>query len=139
MNLTLNEAYCGIEAAILKAKELKIRIGVAICDSGGRLISFSRMDGTYWATVYGSQGKAMAAAGFGRSTGSMQPDSTIVQGVIKADGNNMIPAQGGLPIIRDEMLVGACGVAGGTGDQGEECAQAAIDAIIGLAKPADQR
>ena len=114
--------------AIAKAVELDIRINVAVCDAGGRLIAFNRMDGAIWAGVYGSQGKAVASAAFGRSSGEMQEraDTPIVKGILAAEGGHGIPSQGALPIIRDGVVEGACGVGGGTSQQDEDCAAAGI-------------
>jgi len=58
MALTLAEANRVVQGALDKAKELNIRISAAVCDAGGRLIAFNRMDGAIWASGYGSQGKA---------------------------------------------------------------------------------
>ena len=132
MSLTLAEANKAIEGAIAKAQELNIRISVAVCDAGGRLVAFSRMDGTVWGSVYGSQGKAVASAGFGRASGLLQgrADTPIIRGIVGAEGGHMIPSQGAVPISRDGVVVGACGVGGGTGEEDEECAQAGV-ALIG--------
>ena len=132
MSLSLAEANKAIEGAIAKAEELNIRISVAVCDAGGRLVAFSRMDGTVWGSVYGSQGKAVASAGFGRASGLLQgrADTPIIRGIVGAEGGHMIPSQGAVPISRDGVVVGACGVGGGTGEEDEECAQAGA-ALIG--------
>ena len=61
MSVTLQEAQTMVAAAIAKAEELDIKINVAVCDAGGRLVAFARMDGAIWAGVYGSQGKAVAS------------------------------------------------------------------------------
>jgi uncharacterized protein GlcG (DUF336 family) len=66
MALTLEEANRIIEGAVAKARELNIRISVAVCDAGGRPLAFQRMDNAIWASAYGSQGKAVASAAFGR-------------------------------------------------------------------------
>ncbi|SVB53898.1 uncharacterized protein METZ01_LOCUS206752, partial [marine metagenome] len=62
MALTLEEANCIAQGAIAKAVALGININVAVCDSGGRLLAFQRMDRAMWAGIYGSQGKAIASA-----------------------------------------------------------------------------
>ena len=128
MAITLVEANRIVAGAIAKAVELDIRINVAVCDAGGRLIAFNRMDGAIWAGVYGSQGKAVASAAFGRSSGEMQEraDTPIVKGILAAEGGHGIPSQGALPIIRDGVVEGACGVGGGTSQQDEDCAAAGI-------------
>ena len=69
MALTLDEANRIIQGAIAQARELDIRISVAVCDAGGRLMAFQRMDNAIWASVYGSQGKAVASVAFARPSG----------------------------------------------------------------------
>ena len=102
MALTLDEANRIVRATIAKAQELNIRISAAVCDSGGRLIAFQRMDNAICASVYGAQGKAVAS------------------------GGDMIMGQGAAPIIRNGIVEGACGVGGGTSQQDEECARAGV-------------
>ena len=128
MALTLAEANTVVGAAIDKAKEMGIRISVAVCDGGGRLMAFNRMDGAIWAGAYGSQGKAIASVAFGRASGELQEraGSPIIQGIAAAEGGHMIPSQGAVPIIRSGMVDGACGVGGGTAQQDEDCARAGV-------------
>ena len=128
MALTLAEANQVIQAAIIRAKELNIKISVAVCDSGGRLMAFNRMDGAIWGSVYGSQGKAIASAGFARPSGELaeRAGSPIIQGIVAAEGGHMIPSQGAVPIMRNGVVEGACGVGGGTSQQDEDCARAGV-------------
>ena len=128
MALSLDEANGIIAGAIAKAEELNIKINVAVCDTGGRLIAFNRMDGAIWAGVYGSQGKAVASAAFGRTSGELQEraDQPTPRGIAIAEGGHMIMGQGGVPIIRNGVVDGACGVGGGTSQEDEDCARAGI-------------
>ena len=128
MPLTLAEANQAVEGAIAKAKEMNIRISVAVCDAGGRLVAFNRMDGAIWGSVYGSQGKAVASAGFSRPSGELaeRAGSPIIQGIAAAEGGHMIPSQGAVPIVRNGVCEGACGVGGGTAQQDEDCARAGV-------------
>ena len=128
MGLTLAEAKRVMEGALEKAREMNIKISVAVCDEGGRLMAFNRMDGAIWASVYGCQGKAVASVAFGRASGELQEraSSPIVQGIAAAEGGHMIPSIGAVPILRDGVAVGACGVGGGTGQQDEDCARAGV-------------
>ncbi len=116
MALTLAEATRVVQGALDKARELNIRISAAVCDAGGRLIAFNRMDGATWASGYGSQGKAVASAA----------GSPIIQGIAAAEGGHMIPSQGAVPLIRNGVVDGACGVGGGTAQQDEDCARAGV-------------
>lgn len=129
--ITLDEANRMVQAAIAKAQELNIKISVAVCDSGGRLVAFNKMDGAIWAGVYGSQGKAVASVAFARPSGVMQEraDSPIVRGINAAEGGHMIMSQGGVPLIRDGAAVAACGVGGGTSQEDEDCARAAVESV----------
>jgi uncharacterized protein GlcG (DUF336 family) len=131
MPLTLSEANQVVHAAVAKAQEMNIRISVAVCDAGGRLVAFNRMDGAIWAGAYGSQGKAIASAAFGRASGELQEraGSPIVSGIAAAEGGHMIVSQGGVPIIRNGVVEGACGVGGGTAQQDEDCARAGVAKI----------
>src|SRR5881409_2460930 len=128
MALTLAEANQVVQSALAKAKELNIRVSVAVCDAGGRLVAFNRMDGAIWAGAYGSQGKAIASAAFARPSGELaeRAGSPIIQGIAAAEGGHMIPSQGAVPIIRNGVVEGACGVGGGTSQQDEDVAKAAV-------------
>ena len=128
MSLTLAEANQVVQGALDKAREMNIRISAAVCDAGGRLVAFGRMDGAIWASVYGSQGKAIASVAFARPSGELaeRAGSPIIQGIAAAEGGHMIPSQGAVPIIRGGGLDGACGVGGGTAQQDEDCARAGV-------------
>lgn len=128
MALSLEEANRIIRGALAKAQELNIRISAAVCDAGGRLIALQRMDGAIWASVYGSEGKAVASAAFGRPSGEMaqRADQPTPRGIALAEGGHMIMGQGAVPIIRNGIVEGACGVGGGTSQQDEDCARAGI-------------
>jgi uncharacterized protein GlcG (DUF336 family) len=128
MALSLAEADQIMQGAVAKARELNIKISVAVCDAGGRLVAFNRMDGAIWGSVYGSQGKAIASAAFARPSGELQEraDTPIVRGIAAAEGGHMIPSMGAVPIIRQGVVEGACGVGGGTAQQDEDCARAGV-------------
>ena len=126
MALTLDDANRIIAGAIAKARELNIRISAAVCDAGGRLIAFQRMDNAIFASVYGSQGKAIASAAFGRPSGELteRAEHPTPRGIAAASGGHMIMGQGAVPILRNGVVEGACGVGGGTAQQDEDCARA---------------
>ena len=128
MTISLAEANRMLEGAIAHAQELNIKVNVAVCDAGGRLIAFNRMDGAIWAGVYGSQGKAVASAAFGRTSGELQDraDQPTPRGIAIAEGGHMIMGQGGVPVIKDGTVEGAVGVGGGTSQQDEDCSNAGI-------------
>ena len=128
MPLTLDEANRVIAGAVAKATELRIKVSVAVCDAGGRLVAFQRMDNAIWASAYGSQGKAVASAAFGRASGELSERATqpTPAGIAAAEGGHMIMGQGAVPILRGGAVEGACGVGGGTAQQDEDCARAGV-------------
>jgi glc operon protein GlcG len=127
MSLTLEEANRILRGALAK-QELNIRISAAVCDAGGRPVAFQRMDNAIWASAYASHGKAIASAAFGRPSGEMadRADQPTPRGVVAAEGGHIIMGQGAVPIIRNGVVEGACGVSGGTGQQDEDCSRAGI-------------
>ena len=118
-----------VQAALAKASEINVKVSIAVCDSGGGLIAFGRMDGASPVSAVVSQGKAAASAAFGRPSGTLQADSPVIQAVIAAMGGKMLPARGAVPVVKDGAVVGSIGGSGATAEQDEECAQAGLAAL----------
>jgi uncharacterized protein GlcG (DUF336 family) len=129
MSITLEDANRMIQAALAKASEIDVKVSIAVCDGGGNLIAFGRMDGASSISAVVAQGKAAASAGFGRPSGALQADSPVIQAVIAAMGGRMLPAQGAVPVVKDGSLAGAIGGSGATAEQDEECARAGLAAL----------
>ena len=128
MALTLDDANRMMQSAINKAKELNVGMSISVCDAGGHLLAFNRTEGCIWISAAAAQGKARVAAGFGRPSGDISPDSPVIQAIMASQGG-MIPAQGALPITQNGQLVGAIGGSGGTAQQDEDCARAGLAAL----------
>jgi len=129
MVLSLEDANRVMQGALTKAKELNVRVSVAICDAGGRLFAFQRMENSILASVFASQGKAITSVIVGRPSGDLpepQVNSPLVS-IVAAAGGTLIAGKGGFPLLRDGMVVGACGVAGATWDEDERCARAGVE------------
>ena len=131
MSITLNQANRVLRATLKKADELGIKITAAVVDAGGRLVALHRQDGAIWGSAYGSQGKAVASAAFGRASGEMQAraDQPTPRGINAASGGEMIMGQGAVPILRNGVVIGACGVGGGTSQEDEDCARAGAEKL----------
>lgn len=106
MPITISEAQTIIDGAIAKAKELNVKVTVAVVDGGGKIVAVNKMDGSHWAGTYGAIGKAVGASAFGRPTGEMQDQafSPTPSGVRERSGGEMILGQGGIPINRDGFI-----------------------------------
>ena len=129
--LTLAEANQAIAAAFARAKNLKMKIAVSVCDEGGRLVAFQRMDGVFLESIPLAIGKAIGAAASRKSSGD-KDDVLDLQSVWRVAGAGLpaIAGPGSLPIIRRAQRVGAIGVSGSATDQeDEECAKAGAEAL----------
>ena len=131
MGINLADANKVIAGAIAKAEEIGAKMNIAVCDNGGRLVAFQRMDGAMWAGSFGSQGKAMASAAFGRPSGDLteRANHPTLRGIAHAEGDHMFYGQGAVPIFQDGQLIGACGVGGGAAQEDEDCAHAGADCL----------
>ena len=129
MGLTLGEAKRMVDAAIAEAERIGIKLSVSVCDAGGHLLAFNRMEGASFISAVAAQGKAVGAVGFGRDSSAIQGDSPSVQPIIATQGGRIIPAQGALAVIRDGEIVAAIGGSGGTAQQDEDCARVGLAAL----------
>ena len=126
--LTLEDCLKVYAAAEAEARKNGWNVAIAILDDGGHLLHFARMDGATPANAGIAIGKGRTAAISRRSTGKWQE---IVKGgrteMIKMPG--ILPVQGGVPIVVDQVCVGAVGVSGVQSHEDEQIAQAGIDAL----------
>ena len=129
MGLTLGEAKRMVDGAIVEAERIGIKLSVSVCDSGGHLLAFNRMEGAIFISAVAAQGKAVGSVGFGRDSGAIPGDSPVIQAIMATQGGRIIPAQGALPIVRDGEIVGAIGGSGGTAQQDEDCARVGLAAL----------
>jgi len=129
--LTLAEANQAITAALARAQNIKMKIAVSVCDEGGRLVVFQRMDWVFSESIPLAIGKAIAAAGSRKSSGA-KDESLDLQSVWRVAGAGLpvIARRGGLPITRNAQTVGAIGVSGSATDQeDEQIAKAGVEAL----------
>ena len=129
MNLTLGEANRMVQAAITEADRIGIRLSVSVCDAGGHLLAFNRMEGAIFISAVAAQGKAFGAVGFGRDSSAIPADSPVIQAIMATQGGKIIPAQGALVIVKDGETFGDIGGSGGRGQQAEDCVRVGLAAL----------
>jgi uncharacterized protein GlcG (DUF336 family) len=121
-----------VDAAVEHARASGLNVCVAVVDSCGLLTAFRRMPGAPLHSSDIAIDKAYTAASFGMATsqwGDIMPkySASVQRGVpLRA---RMIQFGGGLPILRDGVVIGAVGVSGADERQDEECARSGCDAI----------
>jgi glc operon protein GlcG len=129
--ITLAEANHAIAAALARAQNMKMKIAVSVCDEGGQLVAFQRMDGAFSESIAFAIGQAIAAAASRKSSGD-KDEVLDLQSVWRVAGAGLpvIAGRGGLPITRNAQTVGAIGVSGSATDQeDEQCAKAGVEAF----------
>ena len=116
--------------AIAEAKKNNWTVAVSIVDPDGELVYFERIDNTQVGSIKVSQEKARTAVRFKRPTKAFE--DALAGGRQAILGlPDVVPVEGGIPLLVDGKIVGAIGVSGMTSQQDGVCAQAAVD---GLAK-----
>jgi len=122
-----------IAAAEAKADEMGHPFVIAVCDDGGVLKAFSRMDGAALLSVQVAQDKAYTAVGFGIPSDGwhdfIKDDPPLALGA-PSGIDRLVIFGGGYPITVDGKLAGAIGVSGGHYSQDMEVAQAGL-AVVG--------
>lgn len=116
--ISLGKAQAAIAAAIAEANKRGWQLNVAVVDSGGNLVTFSRMDGAQLASIAISEHKARVAAKYRR------PTKVFEEGVQKGAQylvtlDDVVASRGGIPLVEDGKIIGAIGCSGATGSQDE--------------------
>ena len=117
-------------AAEAEAAKNNWPVVIAILDSGGHLVMLHRRDDTQLSSIDIAQGKARTALLFKRPT-------KVLDDAISAGGpalrflslKDIVPLEGGLPIVADGKIVGSIGVSGVLSSQDAQIARAGIDAL----------
>lgn len=126
--LTLADADRITAAAETKARAEGWNVVIAILDDGGNLVSLRRMDGVQVGSVDVAQAKAKTAVYFKRSSKVFEDGMKAEGGARIATLPNATAIEGGLPIFKDGVIVGAIGVSGVTSAQDGIIADAGVKA-----------
>ena len=135
MPITDAEALQMVDAAIGKANELGVKVGISIVDETGQLIATIRMSGSSFQWLpEAAQGKAMATIFWrGEPSGTLveRAGHPLFQWLNNNYGGKLVYAKGAVAIRRAGEIVGAIGASGASPNQDEEIAQAGADALRG--------
>lgn len=126
----LADARRVVDAAEEEATRYGWPMVIAVVDSGGHLVLQQRLDGAQLGSIDVARQKAETAVLFRRPTRVFE--DALAQGGLHLrllGMNNLVPLDGGIPLIRDGAVVGAIGVSGMRSDQDAQVAQAGADAL----------
>jgi uncharacterized protein GlcG (DUF336 family) len=132
--ITLEEARRIIAAAEKKALEIGQPMNIAVADHGGNLVAHVRMDGAWIGSIDISINKAFTARAFDIATKDLAEHSQSggqFFGIHASNHGRVMIFAGGIPLKRDNRVVGAIGVSGGSGKQDHSVAEAGVAAFEG--------
>lgn len=133
MPIALEQAHTLVEAAHARARELGLRITVAVVDEGGLLQALARMDGAPPLSAQIAEAKAVGAALWHRDGDALaaleQQRASFFAAVGTLTRLPLIPADGSALVRERGAVRGAVGVSGATSEEDRECANAGLGAL----------
>ena len=135
MSLTLSDALRLIDAALAHAREQGFKpMGVVVVDAAAQVVASARENGASALRLDIALGKAAASIGMGVSSRVLTQrarDLPAFFNAVSAASLQKFIAQTGAVLIHneDDMVIGAAGASGGTGDEDEQIVIAGIAAV----------
>jgi glc operon protein GlcG len=131
--LTLAAAKVMAAAAEAEATGNGWSLAIVIVDDGGNLLFLQRMDGAPLASLQVAQAKARTAVLYRRSTKEFA--DRMATGNTPLAMPEVMPLEGGLPIVVNGQVIGAIAASGATGAQDAQASQKGIDALLARLGP----
>jgi uncharacterized protein GlcG (DUF336 family) len=128
--LTLVEAQQVAAAAATEALSNQWKVTIAIVDDGGHLLYLERSHDTRFGSIETAITKATAAAALHMPT-KVSEDAVMSGRLIHLALPGVIPAEGGVPLLKNGVVVGAIGISGVKSFQDGQIAQAGVNALLG--------
>jgi len=128
-SIGLERAKVLMAAAEAEARKRNWKLNIAVVDTNGELVHFSRMEGAQIASVSISQNKAYTAARFRRETRVFFNAFETGHASAGTLDPRLVASPGGFPLVLDGKLIGAIGCSGGTGEQDAVVCKAGADAL----------
>jgi len=126
--LTLDDAKKIAAAAEAEALRNSWRVVIAIVDDGGHLLYLQRNHGTQFGSVEIAIQKARAAVALQRPTKVIE-DAVLGGRLIHLALPGVLPAEGGVPLMHDNHIIGGLGISGVRSSEDGQIAQAGVAAL----------
>ena len=130
--LSLADAKLIAAAASAKAVAEGWNVVIAIHDAGGHLLYLERADGTQLGSVDVAQEKSRTALLFRRPTKALE-DAILGGKIHMLSLPSATKVEGGLPVVKDDQIVGSIGVSGVLSSQDGQVAAAGLAVVASLA------
>ncbi|MEI7842871.1 MAG: heme-binding protein [Gallionellaceae bacterium] len=109
--LTLEDAKRVASAAAAEARANEWKVSIVIVDDGGHLLYLEREHDTRFGSVETATAKAHMAAALHMAT-KVSEDAVMNGRLIHLALPGVIPAEGGVPLMRNGIVIGAIGISG---------------------------
>lgn len=126
--LTLTDAKRVAAAAEVEARRNNWRVVIAVVDDGGHLLYLQRSHDTQFGSVETAIAKAYHAIAFQRASKTSE-DAVLSGRLIHLALPSVIPAEGGVPLLLDGIVVGALGISGVRSSEDGQIAAAGVAAL----------
>ncbi len=128
--ISLEAAKKAMAAAEAEATKNNWGVAIAIVDSGGNLVMLHRLDNAQLSAVRIAEDKARTVVEFRRSTKLLE-DAIAGGGIgLRVLTFGASAAEGGVPLVSRDTIIGGIGVSGVASEQDGQVAQAGADAIV---------
>jgi uncharacterized protein GlcG (DUF336 family) len=128
-DITLERAKQLVAAAEAEGNKRGWKMNIAVVDTHGDLVHFSRMDGAQLASINISQNKARTAARYRRESRMFFNAYETGHPYVGTLDPNLVASPGGFPLVEGGKLIGAIGCSGGTGDQDAVICKVSADMV----------
>jgi uncharacterized protein GlcG (DUF336 family) len=126
--LTLDDAKRVAAAAAAEARANEWKVSIVIVDDGGHPLYLERSHDTRFGSVETATAKAHMAAALHMAT-KVSEDAVMGGRLIHLALPGVIPAEGGVPLMRDGVVIGAIGISGVRSGQDGQIAAAGANAL----------
>ena len=126
--LTLDDAKRVAAAAAAEALANDWKVSIVVVDDGGHLLYMQRDHDTRFGSVETATAKANMSAALHMPT-KVSEDAVMGGRLIHLALPGVIPAEGGLPLLRDGIVIGAIGISGVRSFQDGQIAAAGANAL----------
>ncbi|WP_209124929.1 heme-binding protein [Alkalihalobacillus sp. BA299] len=127
--LTLELAKQIVEGAEKESKNLGVAMVISIVDEGGNLILSHRMDDAWIASIDIAFNKAWTSVALKTATENLAaatvPNAEL-HGLTTTNNGKLVVFGGGIPLVKDNKVIGAVGVSGSSVSNDIQVAQAAV-------------
>ncbi|WP_330555569.1 GlcG/HbpS family heme-binding protein [Burkholderia multivorans] len=133
MTISLEAARALIAVAQAEATKINKPMTVAVVDTSGFIVAVDRMDGARPLTPSIATAKAYTAGVMQRPSKMLkqwaETQPAFFNQVATMGHQPIVATDGGVPIKKDDVLLGGIGVSGGTGEEDQQVCEAALTAM----------